>query len=190
LHKTLSSYLEGEKTKLLILAFRWGKDIYDLEQQLSIGNLNESSVQEVVLSRLESFLSTLPKELKVILIGSIPSAEAASKTMREGYVRCHYYADSHCPTHYPISRRDDAEINAALSAFSQSHDGVYFLDPMTSLCDANVCFIVRNGPLIYSDQAHLTNYGASLVVQDLVTKAWFQQAVATSGSVGPAGERL
>jgi hypothetical protein len=67
------------------------------------------------------------------------------------------------------------------------HPHLILHDPLNALCSAGTgrCPRLRNGVLLYSDGDHLSGYGASLVLDDLVTSLRRQQPLPT-GATAPA----
>ena len=75
-----------------------------------------------------------------------------------------------CPTTYPVELRAGQVSNQILRTVAESIEGVEYYDPARKLCDTTQCFIVKDQNLIYSDYAHLTVYGADLVIQGLLVR--------------------
>jgi hypothetical protein len=72
-----------------------------------------------------------------------------------------------CPKYYPKEHREGQLINLLLKSLASEIKNVEFFDPAQALCDGVKCHILKDEKIIYSDHAHLTNYGAKLVVDEL-----------------------
>jgi len=157
----------------VIIAHRYGKTLADSSTGVLLGNVANSEEARIAFEQklVELLSSLLAKNRKVVLIGNVPSAEVASKTLSQGYQDCLYrYGKDICPTTYPLERRAGQVSNQILDKVAESIEGVEYYDPAKNLCDFSRCYIVKDQHLIYSDYAHLTAYGAELVIEGLLAR--------------------
>ena len=157
----------------VIIAHRYGKTLADSNTGVLLGNVASSAEARIAFEQklVELLSSLLAKNRKVVLIGNLPSAEVASNTLLRGYQDCLYrYGKEMCPTTYPIERRAGQVSNQILDKVAEAMEGVEYYDPAMNLCDSTQCFIVKDQSLIYSDYAHLTAYGADLVIEGLLVR--------------------
>ena len=174
LYQTYFEYLDKTPSvHTVIIAHRYGKTLVDSNTGVLFGNVaNSQEARNMFEQRLVELLSTLlAKNIRVVLIGNLPSAEVASNTLSGGYQDCLYrYGNEMCPTTYPVELRAGQVSNQILRTVAESIEGVEYYDPARNLCDTTQCFIVKDQNLIYSDYAHLTVYGADLVIQGLLVR--------------------
>jgi peptidoglycan/LPS O-acetylase OafA/YrhL len=174
LHKIYLDYLRRNPSiKTLFIAHRWEKQFFELSSGKVVGRANQSiEAKKVFLDNLESLFSLMPKDVKVVIIGNVPAAYVAGQGMQQGLINClavneAVNAESECPLTYEKSLRESLWINKLLFKLAKKLDNVNYFDPGTVLCNSDECYVVNNGRLIYSDHAHLTSYGADLVVGHL-----------------------
>lgn len=173
LYQKYLGYLNANPTiETLFFSHSWGKNLFDLESGTLLGQATDSSVAFERLSyHLNLYfrgLATL--NIKIVIIGNVPTASAASEYMKKGYLDCIYnYGYKSCPKTYSRNLRVGQRINALLSQIASKYENIYFLDPAEHLCSETECFIVRENKLLYSDHGHLTTLGARLVINDITT---------------------
>jgi ABC-type transport system involved in cytochrome bd biosynthesis fused ATPase/permease subunit len=158
---------EGEKVAILGVIGSGKSTLLKL-----LSGLYKPTNGKVFLDNLESLFSLMPKDVKVVIIGNVPAAYVAGQGMRKGFINClavneAVNAESECPLTYEKSLRESLWINKLLFKLAKKLDNVNYFDPGTVLCNSDECYVVNNGRLIYSDHAHLTSYGADLVVGHL-----------------------
>ncbi|WP_337911640.1 acyltransferase family protein [Vibrio cholerae] len=66
--------------------------------------------------------------------------------------------------------RVNYKINDVLRAWADRNENTHYIDPNDFLCDESDCLIVKNREPIHSDGAHLSVFGASIVVKGLFSK--------------------
>ncbi|MDK3019061.1 acyltransferase family protein [Pseudodonghicola flavimaris] len=164
----LADYLRQHRTTRIYLSYFWDHDIAERGTGQRIGSLRDPAVLSKVMQRVERDLRQLAPQSEIVLIGGTPAARPAGPGLERGYARCLFLAGADCPTSYPRARREDAEINAMLARWAEGRPNLRFIRPSTNLCDAERCFILRDGALLYSDGAHLTRPGADLALRDLL----------------------
>lgn len=172
LYQRVLAYIsENQKIDTVFLASRYKKKLYDLELRREIGILKPENhhALQTFERRLRELISMFPKNVRLILIGNVPSAAVAQREMKNGMIKC-LVVSSNCPTEYDRSMREGRHINDLLRRASDEHTNVEFFDPADALCDSSKCYLVKNGQLIYSDHAHLTNFGANAVVRKLLKR--------------------
>ena len=59
-------------------------------------------------------------------------------------------------------------FNSILKKVSKDYDNVTLVNAFDSLCDQETCPITRNGRLLYRDDDHVSNEGASMIAKDLL----------------------
>lgn len=161
----LFSVLDTNPVPLVIIGQRWDKSLYDLQTKSLIGRTSEEGFQ-IFEERFKLFLDKF-KTSKVLVIGNVPSAYVASANMRKGMIACLAIDRGSCPKSYARALREGAELNAKIKAIIQTYPNVIFYDPAEALCDSTECYIVKGDRLLYSDHAHLTKDGASIVAANL-----------------------
>lgn len=171
LHEKYLHYIEDNSSiKTVIVSHSWGKLLFDLKENRVIGRADSSDeARFVFVNKLKALFERLSKKnIKIVVLGSVPSAYVASNEMKSGYVDCIYkYGLEKCPHYYDSDKRAGKKINEILSTITNDFDNIYFFDPAEQLCDGSKCWIVKNNSLIYSDHAHLTRFGANEVVNRL-----------------------
>lgn len=146
----------------VIIAYRYTKTITDL---ISGERLNykddEVAYTASLIAGLERLRAELGENRKLVIFGGVPGAN-----LKRGYLDCisRPLTSMTCHDRYPPGQAEFASFNRALRKLADRHANVLFLDPHEALCDENDCYVVRDGSLYYSDHAHLTIDGASLVV--------------------------
>ena len=48
--------------------------------------------------------------------------------------------------------------------------GLKVVDPKAALCDAKICWAMKDNRLLYHDRHHLSGYGADLVVNSILAQ--------------------
>jgi hypothetical protein len=174
LHKDYLDYLRNNPSiKTIFIAHRWEKQFFEISSGKVVGRTNQSiEAKKVFLDNLESLFYLMPKDVKVVIIGNVPAAYVAGQGMQQGFINClavneAVNAESECPLIYKKSLSEGLWINKLLFKLAKKLDNVYYFDPDKALCNSGECYVVKNGRLIYSDHAHLTTYGADLVVDKL-----------------------
>tara|TARA_A100001015_G_scaffold306362_1_gene400518 strand:+ start:3334 stop:5229 length:1896 start_codon:yes stop_codon:yes gene_type:complete len=170
-HKEYIDYIKNNNSiNTIIIAQSWPKNLFDLSTRKILGYVDKSSESKIRFEKELSELFFIFQKLKlnVIVVGHVPSARAASKYMKNGFVECIYaFGEDLCDKEYSKEKRAGIMINNSLKKVSKSFNNVTFLDPFEALCDNINCFIIKNKNLIYSDHAHLTKYGADLIADKL-----------------------
>lgn len=162
---------ENTSIETLIVSHRWDKNLFDLKNKVLVGRVETSKVAAERLRHdlIEYFNELSKMDIKIVIIGNVPSAYVASKFMKDGYVNCIYkYGVSQCPKSYDSDLREGQWINSLLMDIARMHKNIEFVDPAEKLCSQKKCFVVRDGKLLYSDHAHLTTHGARAVLADIL----------------------
>ena len=73
------------------------------------------------------------------------------------------------------SKRKDLEnnetkiwFNSILKKVAKDYDNITLFNAFDSLCDGNICPIIKNGKLLYRDDDHVSNEGARMIAKDLL----------------------
>jgi hypothetical protein len=170
LYKKYLTYLnENKEIKTIFFSHRWGKKLFDLNSLNLLGKVEESEeAKQLLLKNLRALFLLVPEDKKIIIIGNVPSAYVASNNLKKGYLVCMFKnGEESCPKYYPKEHREGQLINLLLKSLASEIKNVEFFDPAQALCDGVKCHILKDEKIIYSDHAHLTNYGAKLVVDEL-----------------------
>jgi peptidoglycan/LPS O-acetylase OafA/YrhL len=118
-----------------------------------------------ILRTVRSF-QALGKHVVLVLdvpeLGFLPQECAIGRPFRLRVVRA--------PCALPRSVVDarNAHYRALAKRVQQQAPGLLLFDASQSLCDASLCYAMRNGRLLYSDANHLTMYGSRIVTETLV----------------------
>lgn len=70
-----------------------------------------------------------------------------------------------------IHQQNQTSAHQMLTAATQDLDGVILRDPASILCDRQVCDMVLNGAIAYTDNNHLNGWGAAPIVADLFAQS-------------------
>jgi len=73
-----------------------------------------------------------------------------------------------CPGEYTSNLADQSHYRTYISQLIAAYPNVLFYDPKKKLCPEGPCRIIKDGLLLYSDDNHLSQYGAAYVAEDLV----------------------
>lgn len=173
-HKTVCSdrynnfiiELDKNPTANVIYSQNW--DAYILKNKSTGNIINSSELSGEIISEI---VSKGGKERKYIIIGLPP------KTKSYSYYQCmarkslpinKLVTNTECPASFTANSN---EINLALKNKLEANPNVIFIDPYDALCQNNKCRLIDdNGYPIYSDDAHLSIYGAELVGNKLLNK--------------------
>jgi hypothetical protein len=63
--------------------------------------------------------------------------------------------------------RAEPEINTILSEWANRRDNTHYINPNDFLCDEKQCLVIKDREPIHSDSAHLSVFGAPLVVDGI-----------------------
>ncbi|NCN26250.1 acyltransferase [bacterium] len=161
----LKNLLKQHPTTPLFIAYRWDLKVLDSRSEKGIGNTQEELGINALAESLKMLLSWPENhQRKIVLIGSVPSAASASPGMHSGYERCEKYIDAKCPLFYPKTKGEGLKVNEMLSKLTLENANLSFIDPYESLCDEKGCHLFIKDQALYSDHAHLTRFGADLVI--------------------------
>ncbi|HCR4033384.1 TPA: hypothetical protein OOF45_003424, partial [Morganella morganii] len=158
--------MDKNPTANVIYSQNW--DAYVLKNKSNGNIMNSSELSGEIISEI---VSKGGKERKYIIIGLPPKAESYS------YYQCmarkslpinRLVTNTECPTSFTANSN---EINLALKNKLEANPNVIFIDPYDALCQNNKCRLIDDdGYPIYSDDAHLSIYGAELVGNKLLNK--------------------
>lgn len=65
---------------------------------------------------------------------------------------------------YELQRSKEAPL---ISKINAELPNVKIFDPLNQFCDSNVCYLIKNGKSLVRDHNHLSEYGSSLVGQEI-----------------------
>ncbi len=108
------------------------------------------SAQTLERSLRETFVALRAAGLSVMVVA--PTPEMAF-TVPECLARRHEGA---CGTRRSAVEQRRAPALSAIRAAASGLDGIDIWDPLDSLCDAETCFVVRDGIVMYTDEDHFT----------------------------------
>lgn len=149
--------------RVLIIAQRWGKELGINGELKRVGESEEASA--LLLASLEEAITVLHTEFdQIIILGNVPGSGAMK---HGGYLKCLRTPRALCKSEFARSSGELAEFNESLSALAQKVEGVQFVNPYVYLCFESKCMETMDSELIYSDHAHLSRKGASLVVNGI-----------------------
>lgn len=173
-HKTVCSdrynnfIIEMDKNPTANVIYSQNWDAYVLKNKSTGNIMNSSELSEEIISEI---VSKGGKERKYIIIGLPPKVENYS------YYQCmarkslpinRLVTNTECPASFTANSN---EINLVLKNTLEANPNVIFIDPYDALCQNNKCRLIDdNGYPIYSDDAHLSIYGAELVGNKLLNK--------------------
>jgi hypothetical protein len=181
------------KPKLIVLAARWIQAdglSYELEPRF-VGFLkeNENDPASQAHSR-EVFARNLRKTVealtatgaKVLLAGQVPEVGFNARKCFAISARLGL-SESHCVA----VNRDFAEsqlafVNQTLSRIAAEQPGVAVFWPLPEICDARLCYTVRDGKVLYKDSNHFAVDGSLYLANGL--RKLFGEPVASAGSKG------
>ena len=147
-------------------AQRWERDLYRGADGASLGS-TAGAGKTVLLAAIKRLARALPADTRIVLIGNVPTAQAAGPQMAGGYPRCRAYINVVCPVQYPSAQAEARVVNLALADLAGAEHDIEWFDPAASLCDNGMCWIMRGDEAIYADHTHLTPKFAKVVVARL-----------------------
>ena len=64
---------------------------------------------------------------------------------------------------------------------AKDYDNITLFNAFDSLCDGNICPIIKNGKLLYRDDDHVSNEGARMIAKDLlnIIFKWYKTQIYT-----------
>ncbi|RUS65635.1 O-acetyltransferase OatA [Saezia sanguinis] len=152
----------------LILIQSWGGPLVQADAE---GTPPDMALQEryntVITHNLDD-LRTRIGERPLFLVGSPPYRRwgTGEKTCLTRPAYLPQICEQQIPA-YPVQASPVSNINTALQAYAQQHDGVYYIDTASVACPGGTCTSERNS-MLYFDGFHTSQYGARLVVQDIM----------------------
>lgn len=146
----------------VVIAYRWPKRLARPDGTDLGFSVSEPQGQDELLRSLRALVAELGTDRTIVLMGNVPSSNLIPEG---GYLGCLARIGHTCPTSFPREQGELRELNARLRSMARQYPNVVFVDPYDALCDATTCYVVRDGKLLYSDHAHLSKYGAALVVR-------------------------
>lgn len=171
--KNQSLTQNGAGDHVIIIAHRWGPLLSDLEGNI-IGKIdskldsdNPQKAQIALFTAIRKTIDSFPASQKIIFIGNVPAVNPPSEQMERGPSRCRQYINGNCPMSFTREEGELFGFNQDLRAMLSTYPNAYYIDPYDSLCDAEKCFVERGKTIYYSDDAHLTDAGAQLIISDL-----------------------
>ena len=153
----------GDSKSDLIVAYRWSKNLERVNGE-KLGFVEKSqTAQDELLSSLAQLRHWLPPERRLIVIGNVPTTNLIKEG---GYLKCLVKRGAAaCPALFPAKDGELFRFNRRLRRFAQRSPNTLFLNPYDALCSQNRCLVRSGEKLIYSDHAHLSAYGAELVIR-------------------------
>ncbi|WP_221214454.1 acyltransferase family protein [Novosphingobium hassiacum] len=144
-------------------AQRWERDLYRNAGGASLGSTAGAGKAEL-LAGIRRLAGALPPGTRIVLIGNVPTAQAAGPQMAGGYPRCRAYINVACPVQYPAAQAEAHAVNLALADLAGADPGIEWYDPAASLCGNGVCWIMLGDEAVYADHTHLTPKFAKILV--------------------------
>lgn len=137
---------------------------------------NQSAYASFVVKNINNI--TIKSGVKeVILIGDLPQSPgvggSASCLSRPSFSR------SQCIDHLTINEEDNVSfnINNTIAELTKTSKIIHFINPYNFICEEGKCrSFSKEGLSMYSDNVHLSKYGASLITP-LVLSSFFSEGV-------------
>jgi peptidoglycan/LPS O-acetylase OafA/YrhL len=157
----------------IFIIYRWSKTISDIDgsNDLSGGSLKRNEIK-IFENRITASLTKLIQELgvdrKYIIFGNVPSTG-----LEKGFINCILASGTdtrQCHEEFKATEGEFHFFRSTLDLFSKRHKNVLFIDPYEALCDEKLCYNVQNTKIIYSDNAHLSVFGARKVFEHFEEK--------------------
>lgn len=173
----------------VVFAHRWDKRLATPSyQKLNLGF--EGKGIEMVFGALEKLRKEYPNhENPWLLVGNVPTSNLIEEG---GYLRCRFKGYPQCPEQFPIAQGELYSAIRPFQQFAEQQKGFIFIDPYNALCDESVCFVKIQNKLVYSDHAHLSRFGARLVIERYASElpAPKRNTDVTRSSGGPRSANL
>lgn len=172
--RTFVSYARSVNPRVIVLV--GNGSILMTRPEIELNQIGSSALQskDLVFARgLHSLLAELNRETFVVHVGEIPgfrtSPTCLLRPLRLPSTQCEPTRDRH---------RVESSMSKYNEILAQIHSmlpGILFVDAVEILCSKNECSQwPRGGPLLYSDEIHLSATGSQLLVE----KAGIQRPIA------------
>jgi peptidoglycan/LPS O-acetylase OafA/YrhL len=180
----LRNIIDSNGSKVVI-AYRWPKQLARPDGTQLGFSVREPQGQDELVRSLRALVAELGPNRTIVLVGNVPSSNLIPEG---GYLGCLAKIGHTCPSVFPRTRGELYELNAKLRELAGQYPNVVFVDPYDALCDATTCYVMRDGKLLYSDHAHLSKYGAALVVKHFEQTLEQLAGAKLAGKAPPAGQ--
>ncbi|RJG42709.1 acyltransferase family protein [Motilimonas pumila] len=122
---------------------------------------------KLLTTGLYNLLSSMKSE-KIVLVGQVPlqfkKSVKCAKKMLEDTKSININKSCNAISRETFNN-SNVTISALLKKVAGSYENVILVEPGDIFCDSDICPIVKNGKLIYSDNNHLSQYGVNVVLE-------------------------
>lgn len=160
----LEAVLRNPNLEWVIVAGRWHRSNANYRSaddgQWYQGVAAMRHALEYTASRLES------RGIRILVLGQAPEFPVSAN-------RCLTQAlwsgddPGQCSVRHDTLRQARAEFESMIYGLMTQHRGVYYYDPLSSLCMEGDCGVQQNGLPLYKDRHHLTQPGSRLALSQL-----------------------
>ncbi len=164
--RTFVRYVQQTRPKVVVIVGNGSFLITNPKIQLIRDDATAPESKEAIFEYgIRSLLSELTENSRVIYLGEIPGFSTAPSC----FLRAVRLPTTDC---YPERDREQVELamapyNRALNRVQVAFPQVQMIDSIAVLCATNVCSQQPDGqPVLYSDAVHLSQAGASLLVEN------------------------
>lgn len=163
----LSRVVNDRGVRTVFWAQRWERMLYPAGSAAAIGLTTDARGAAALIDAIRRVQAQLPRGTRIVLIGNSPTAWAAGKQFREGWLRCRAAINTDCPESYPAALAEGRVVSARLERLAAATPGLAYVDPADSLCTSGRCWFVQDGTLNYWDGSHMTLSAARRVARTI-----------------------
>jgi hypothetical protein len=156
---------EVRKNKLpVIIAYRWTKKLVGSNVDKKItSSISDIRGQKLIFGGLDKLLEMPEPYETVVVIGNVPSSNLLTEG---GYTKCVFRKLGECSVNFEVKKGELFELRKIFNDYAMGKKELFFIDPYKELCTTTQCKVLDEDKLIYSDHAHLSKHGASLVIMN------------------------
>ena len=155
----------------IIIAHNWNLYYHDFDKQTAYYQSNIQSQNEFFDKVAKGILYFADKHQnsRIYLIGQTytSSKTAISDCIyaqeSSNFVTKLLFASHKCKTFIKINLKDVSFVDKKLQQIASKRSNLFFIDPKNVLCKEDMCKLTVNGNPIFSDDNHLSTYGADFV---------------------------
>jgi peptidoglycan/LPS O-acetylase OafA/YrhL len=142
---------------------QWGEITLAPQLPQEVG-MSRSDLMFHGLSRAISYFES--KKLRIVLVLDTPDVDSDLREYCGFGSRLRSYSDCSVPRAMVARRRDKEMI--LTRRLKDVYPGLIVFDPLEYVCDADRCYFLRDGQLLFRDEHHLSVEGSQLLASHLI----------------------
>ncbi|PHS70963.1 MAG: acyltransferase [Methylophaga sp.] len=147
----------------IMIAHRWIKMLAKPEGKNIKATILDLEGQRLIFDSIDKLLEMKNYSNDIVIVGNVPT----SNLLKEGgYKKCVFRRQGNCNENFEPKMGEAFSLISSFKEHSNKNRRIFFIDPYKALCPDSQCIVLDDDKLVYSDHAHLSKYGASLVIED------------------------